>query len=75
MKDDESARVAVRATLAVMAKLAERTRTAADDILIQLLRANEPKLTDAVAELLQDKVQPPSNERIAAALAHVGIRV
>ena len=30
MKDNE-ARVAVRATLAVMARLAERTRTAADD--------------------------------------------
>jgi hypothetical protein len=75
MKEDESARVAVRATLAVMAKLSERTRTPTDDILIQLLKANEPKLTDAVAELLQDKVQPPSNERIAAALSHVGIRV
>jgi uncharacterized protein (DUF2336 family) len=75
MKQDDSARVAVRATLAVMAKLSERTRTATDDILIQLLKANEPKLTDAVAELLQDKVQPPSSERIAAALAHVGIRV
>jgi len=75
MKQDDSARVAVRATLAVMAKLSERTRTATDDILIQLLKANEPKLTDAVAELLQDTVQPPSSERIAAALAHVGIRV
>ena len=75
MKQDDSARVAVRATLALMAKLSERTRTATDDILIQLLKANEPKLTDAVAELLQDKVQPPSSERIAAALAHVGIRV
>ena len=73
MKDDE-ARVAVRATLAVMARLAERTRTAADDILIQLLKANEPKLTEAVADLLKDKVQPPSNERVAAALAAVGIR-
>jgi hypothetical protein len=73
MKDDE-ARVAVRATLAVMSRLAERTRTAADDILIQLLKANEPKLTEAVADLLKDKVQPPSNERIAAALAAVGIR-
>lgn len=75
MKEDESARVAVRTTLAVMARLSERTRTAADDILVQLLKANEPKLTEAVGELLQDKVQPPSNERIAAALAHVGIRV
>ena len=57
-----------------MSRLAERTRTAADDILIQLLKANEPKLTEAVADLLKDKVQPPSNERIAAALAAVGIR-
>jgi len=74
MKDTE-ARVAVRATLAVMSRLAERTRTSTDDILIQLLKANEPKLTEAVAELLKDKNQPPSNERIAAALAAVGIRV
>jgi hypothetical protein len=74
MTDDE-ARTAVRATLAVMARLAERTRTSADDLLVQLLRANEAKLTAAVLDLAKDPVQPPTPERIAAALAAVGIKV
>jgi hypothetical protein len=73
MTEDE-ARAAVRVTLAIMARLAERTRTGADDVLVQILSSNETKLTAAVVELMKDPVQPPSPERVAAALAVVGIR-
>ena len=73
MTDDE-VRTAVRATIAVLARLAEKTRTGADDLLVQLLRTNEARLTTAVASLLADPVQPPSAERVTAALAAVGIR-
>jgi hypothetical protein len=73
MTDDE-VRTAVRATIAVLARLAEKTRTGADDLLVQLLRSNEARLTTAVASLLKDPVQPPSAERVTAALAAVGIR-
>ena len=73
MTDDE-VRTAVRATLAALTQLAQKTRTPTDDLLIQLLRQNEGKLTAAVAALLTDPVQPPTAERVAAALAAVGIR-
>jgi hypothetical protein len=73
MTDDE-VRTAVRTTLAVLTQLARRTRTPADDLLIQLLTSNEARLTTAVAELLRDPVQPPPAERVTAALAAVGIR-
>ena len=73
MTDDE-VRTAVRATLAVLTQLAQRTRTPADDPLLQLLRQNEARLTAAVADLLRDPAQPPTAERVAAALAAVGIR-
>ena len=66
--------VVVRATLALMRKLAERTRTPADDLMVSILRANEGRLTDAVVALLQEPVQPPSDERVSEALASVGIR-
>jgi hypothetical protein len=71
---DNEVRTAVRAILAVLTQLAQRTRTSADDLLMQLLKSNEARLTTAVAELLKDPVQPPTAERISAALAAVGIR-
>jgi hypothetical protein len=73
MTEDE-ARAAVRATLAVMTRLAEKTRTSADDVLLQILRSNEAKLTAAVLDLARDP-DPPTAERVAAALTAVGIRV
>ena len=73
MTDDE-VRTAVRTTLAALTQLAQKTRTPADDLLLQLLRQNESKLTAAVAALLQDPVQPPAPERVTAALAADGLR-
>jgi hypothetical protein len=71
---EAEARTAVRATLAVMTRLAEKTRTAADDLLIQILRANEAKLMTAVLALATDP-NPPTPERVTVALAAAGIRV
>jgi hypothetical protein len=73
MTEDE-ARVAIRATLAVMTALAQKTRTAADDVLLQILKSNEAKLATAVLALTRDPTSP-SPERVAAALAAAGIRV
>ena len=72
MTEDE-ARTTVRATLAVMARLAEKTRTSADDLLIQILRNNEARLAAAVLELTKDP-SPPTPERVTAALTAAGIR-
>ena len=72
MTDDE-ARTAVRTTIAVMAQLAGRTRTATDDLLVQLLRSNEAKLSAAVIQLTKEPL-PPTAERISAALAAVGVK-
>lgn len=72
MTNDE-ARTAVRTTIAVMAQLAGCTRTVADDLLVQLLKSNEAKLTAAVIELLKDQT-PPTAERMSEALAAVGIK-
>jgi hypothetical protein len=71
----EDARTVVRATLVLMRLVAGRTRTTADDLMVSILRANEDRLVEAVLDLLRDPEQPPSDERAAAALAAVGIRV
>jgi hypothetical protein len=73
--NQDVAHTAVRATLAVLERLAKRTRTPADDLLFQMLRANEGRLVDAVASLIAEPDQPPTDDRVAAALQHVGIRV
>ena len=39
---EAEAHVAVRATLAVMTRIAEKTRTAADDVLTQILHRTRP---------------------------------
>ena len=57
-----------------MTRLAEKTRTSADDVLLQILRSNEAKLDTAVRDLAGDP-NPPTAERVAAALAAVGIHV
>ena len=71
--DPNAARTAVRTTLAVLGRLARRTRTPADDLLAQMLRANEDRLVEAVADLLAQVDQPPGDDDIAAALKRVGI--
>ncbi len=74
MTPDE-VRVVVRTTVALMQRLAERTRTQADDLLVAILRSSEGRLVEAVRTLLEDPGQPLTEERISAALASVGIRV
>ena len=71
---EAEARVAVRATVEVMARLAGSTRTRADNMMVEILRRNEDKLTAAVLDLTRDGT-PPTPERVAQALAAVGIQV
>jgi predicted unusual protein kinase regulating ubiquinone biosynthesis (AarF/ABC1/UbiB family) len=74
MSQDE-VKTVVGVTLAVMGRIAERTRTKADDLMVAILRANQDRLTQAVHSLLTQPQQPPTDEQVALALAAVGIRV
>ena len=74
--DRDSVKTVVRATLALMARIAKRTRTQADDLLTSILQANEERLVDAALALLSDTVgRQPTEEQVAQALERVGIRV
>jgi hypothetical protein len=46
--DRESVRLTVRTTLILLARLAKRTRTPADDLMASILQVNEERLVDAV---------------------------
>jgi hypothetical protein len=71
----ENVQVVVRTTLTLMARLAKRTRTQADDLMVAMLQANEDRLVEAVLKLPSSPDRPPTEEQIAEALAAVGIRV
>jgi hypothetical protein len=71
----EDVRTVVQATLVLARLVAGRTRTPADDLFVTILRSSEDRLVEAVLDLMGDADQPPSDERAAAALAAVGIRV
>ena len=73
--DRAAVQTAVRTTLAALRRVAGRTRSQADDLLIQILSANEGRIVEAVEKLLADPQQPPTDEQIAAALKDVGIKV
>jgi hypothetical protein len=73
--DRAAVQTAVRTTLAALRRVAARTRSQADDLLIQILSADEGRSVDAVERLLADSHQPPTEEQIAAALHDVGIKV
>lgn len=72
---EAEARTAIQATLAVMSRIADRTRTPADNLMVQILRTSEAKLAAAVRDLASDPIQPPTPERVAAALSAAGIQV
>ena len=73
--DRAAIQTAVRTTLAVLCRVAARTRSQADDLMTQVLCANEAKIVEAVERLLaaQQQQTPPTDEQIAAALKAVGI--
>jgi hypothetical protein len=74
--DRESVKTIVRATLMIIARIAKRTRTQADDLLTSLLQVNEDRLVDAVLKLLADSGrQVPTEEQVTEALESVGIKV
>ena len=63
----------VAVTLALLRRIAQRTRTAADDLLAAILQANEERLVDAVMELLKESAAP-TEEQVTRALLQVGIK-
>jgi hypothetical protein len=65
----------VRATLALLSRMAKRTRTPADDLMAAMLQANEERLVDAVVDLLAQTGERPTDEQVVQALEKVGIRV
>lgn len=71
---DDDARIAVRTTLAVLSRLAAKTRSTADDVMVQVLLKNEARLALVVKELSNDPTQPPTDERVATVLVTHGIR-
>lgn len=73
--DRREAQLAVRTTLAVLVRLARKTRTAADDLMVTILQANEERIVDAVVQLSAVAGGPPTDEQITAALQSVGIKV
>ncbi len=73
--DREIVKLAVRTTLALLARLALRTRTPSDDLMSAMLKSNEERIVDAVLELANDPAQPPTEAQITQALQHVGIKV
>ncbi|MCI0682894.1 MAG: hypothetical protein L0Y71_12395 [Gemmataceae bacterium] len=73
--DRQEVKKVVRATLALLAGIAKKTRTQADDLLVAMLQSDEDRLVDAVAALLAETGETPTPEQVARALATVGIRV
>ncbi len=71
----DDVRAVVKTTLAVVGRVANCTRTPADDVFTAVLRSNEARIAAAVAELMKDPNEPLTAERVAAALQAVGVKV
>jgi len=69
----EEVQTTVRTTLIALARIAQRTRTPVDDVMVQILRSNEARLVEAVVAVLGSSKQPPSEDAIVQALEKVGI--
>ena len=73
--DRDEIRTAVRVTLAVLTRIARKTRTPADDLMVGILQANEERIVDAVVRLTTRPGDSPTEEQIAEALKSVGIQM
>jgi hypothetical protein len=73
--DREQVKKVVHATLALFSRIAKRTRTQADDLLMALLQAKEEQLINAVMVILAETNETPTDEQVVRALEQVGIRV
>lgn len=71
----EEIQTAVRTTIAVLTRIAKRTRTQADDLMAAILTSSEDRLTTAVLKLVENQAGKPTDEQIAKALDEVGIKV
>jgi hypothetical protein len=63
----------VNIVLLALGRIADTTRTPADDLMVGILKANEAKLVDAVVAVLQQE-GPATEASVAEALRRVGIK-
>jgi hypothetical protein len=75
MNQRDEVAIAVRATLVAMGRIARKTRTPVDDMMVSILQANERRLVDAVRKLTASPGDDPSDEEITEAFKSVGIQV
>ena len=64
----------VNIVLLALGKVAQTTRTPADDLMVGILKGNEAKLVDAVVRVLETQ-GPPTEANVADALRGAGIKV
>ena len=64
----------VNIVLLALGKVAQTTRTPADDLMVGILKANEPKLVEAVTRVLESQT-PATEASVAEALRGAGIEV
>lgn len=70
----DNVKIVVHSTLLMVLQIARRTRTQADDLLAQMLQANEERLVDAVIKLLAEPERTPTEVEVIEALKGVGIK-
>ena len=70
----EEVRRVVNIVLIALGKVAQTTRTPADDLMVGILKANEAKLVEAVVRVLEGE-GPATDVKVAEALRSAGIKV
>jgi len=69
---DEVSKI-VGIVLVALGKVAQTTRTPADDLMVGILKSNQAKLVDAVLRVLETE-GPATEASVVAALRGVGIK-
>jgi hypothetical protein len=66
----------VQIVLAIMAKVARKTSTPADDLMVSVLESNQDRIADVALRLVpKEGCQLPTDAQIATALHAAGIKV
>lgn len=69
----EDVRRVVNIVLLALGKIAQSTRTPADDLMVGILKGNEAKLVEAVVRVLESE-GPATEASVAEALHSAGIK-
>jgi hypothetical protein len=65
----------VQVMLIALSRIAARTRTPTDDLMVSILKSNEARLVEAATKALETKAQPPTEEQVVEALRGVGMQL